>query len=189
LLSPPTATIIICQYKGPPQDFRSESSENRAELFRLIFGAHPPSATEKVKPGQGGRPTALVLQVFKPQAALAGIWRKGEEPLFGQGHFSSGEDANPSYEGMLDGPAPTAHAVEFLTTGPDEGQLVFPCPGGLSRGEAPPLYKGAGESQRPQLTLWDMSAPPLFPPCGTTLPCRPSGQRSFTQAGPIASRV
>ena len=31
--------------------------------------------------------------------------------------------------------------------------------------------------------------PSLFPPCGTTLPCRPSGQRSFTQAGPIASRV
>ena len=30
---------------------------------------------------------------------------------------------------------------------------------------------------------------PLSPPCGTTLPCRPSGQRSFTQAGPIASRV
>ena len=163
------------------------------ELSRLIFGAHPPSATEKVKPGKGGRHTALVLQVVKSQAALTGIRRKGEEPLFGQGHFSSGEDANPSYEGMLDGPAPTAHAVESLTTGPDEGQLVFPCPGGLSRGEAPPLYKGAGGSQRPQLALWDMSAlpPPLSfsHPAALTFPCRPSGQRRFTKAGLIASRV
>jgi len=82
---------------------------------------------------------------------------------------------------------------DSLAAVPDGGQLVFPCPGGLSRGEAPPFHTGAGGSQRPQLALWDMSAPPplpsLFPPCGTTLPCRPSGQRSFTQAGPIASRV
>jgi hypothetical protein len=61
----------------------------------------------------------------------------------------------------------------------------FPCPGGLSRGEAPPLHKGAGGSQRPQLALWDMSAPPplsLFPPRGTNPPLQAKWPAQFHES-------
>jgi hypothetical protein len=80
-------------------------------------------------------------------------------------------------------------AVGNLATDPDGDQWFFLVMAVFLREKSHPLNKGAGGSQRPLLALWDMSAPPSPHSAAQPLPCRPSGHSSFTQAGPIASRV